>query len=361
MKHKVIDSPVFKFISSVKLFIVLCVVITLALVLGTFILQNAPEDHYLAKYGKATYALFNFFKLTDIYRAGWFIALLFLLALNIFACALKKFSLRLNRIGATFVHFGVVIIFAGAAVSALTSERGFMDLREDESKSTFCVDHTQKELGFKLYLRDFILERDDSVYADRLIVEFKDRDITADFPINLNKEYNIEGSGYRLKILRYIPDFYMSVTTKEVSSESDYPRNPAIEVEVTSPAGRGRQWVFAKFPGINMGNKVSENLKLTYVRQALSANITDFKSKLAIIDGGQIVKTKTIEVNDPLQYKGYTFYQSDYDPHDLTWTGIQVVKDPGVPVVYTGFCVFIAGLIFVFYGKPLIKRLEGKK
>ncbi|MCQ9205892.1 MAG: cytochrome c biogenesis protein ResB [Omnitrophica bacterium] len=356
MKHKIINSPLFKFISSVKLFIFLCVIITLALVLGTVILQNAPPNHYLAKYGKATYELFKSFKLTDIYRAWWFIALLFLLAFNIFTCALKKFSLSLNRIGSTFIHFGIVIILAGAAVSAIGSERGLMGLREGESKDTFSIGHTQKKLGFKLYLKDFILEEENSFYRDKLIVEFQDRDITVDFPINLNKEYNIEDSSYQLKILRYIPDFSMDITTKEVFSKSDQPHNPAIEVEVVSPAGEGRQWVFAKFPGINMGNKASTNLKLTYVHQTLSTNIIDFKSKLVIFDNGEIVKTKTIEVNDPLQYKGYTFYQADYNPDDLTWTGIQVVKDPGVPLVYAGFCTFILGLLFTFYGKPFLNK-----
>ena len=354
MKHKVIDSPIFKFVSSVKLFIVLCSVITLSLVLGTVILQNVPPEHYIVKYGKTTYALFRFLKLTNIYQAWWFIGLLFLLALNTFACAFKRFSFKLSKIGSTFIHFGIVIILLGATITALTSERGFMGLREGESKDSFFIGHQPKKLGFKLYLKDFMLEEENSFYANKLMVEL--RDITTDFPVNLNKEYNIEDSGYRLKILRYIPDFSMDITTKEVFSKSDKPNNPAIEVEVVSPAGGGRQWVFAKFPGINMGSKASENLKLTYVHQALSTNITDFKSKLAIIDDGEIVKTKTIEVNDPLQYKGYTFYQADYNPHDLTWTGIQVVKDPGVPLVYTGFFTFIIGLLFIFYGKPFLNK-----
>ncbi len=161
VKHKVINSPMLKFISSVKLFIFLCVIITFVLVLGTFILQNASPEQYIARYGKATYTLFRSLGLTNIYHAWWFTALLFLLAINIFTCALKRFSLRLNKAGPTVIHFGIVIILAGAAISAVSSERGFMGLREGESKDVFYIGHNPKKLGFKLYLRDFILEEED--------------------------------------------------------------------------------------------------------------------------------------------------------------------------------------------------------
>jgi len=38
----------------------------------------------------------------------------------------------------------------------------------------------------------------------------------------------------------------------------------------------------------------------------------DYKSKLTVLENGKEVLTKTIEVNDPLFYKGIRFYQSSY-------------------------------------------------
>jgi len=38
----------------------------------------------------------------------------------------------------------------------------------------------------------------------------------------------------------------------------------------------------------------------------------EFVSELTVIENGQEVMQKTIEVNDPLFYKGLTFYQSSY-------------------------------------------------
>ena len=360
MNHKIINSRIFKFFSSVRLFIFLCVIIVIALVAGTVILQNASPEQYIAKYGEASYKLLRALRLTNVYHAGWFITLLFLLTFNVFSCALKRFSLKLSKLGSTLTHFGIVIILLGAGVSAITSERGFIGLREGESKDAFFIGHTPKKLGFKLYLKDFILE-EDYEYSQSLIVHLKDRDVTMNFPIVLNKEYEIKDSDYKIKILKFVPDISVDIETKEVFSKSDNPNNPAIELEVRSPKEKKHHWLFAKFPDLVMGDDMDENLKLIYMHRMNPGNITDFKSKLVIIDGDEIVKTKTIEVNDPLNYKGYTFYQADYNPGDLTWTGIQVAKDPGVPFVYTGFSIFIAGLIFIFYGKPLIKQLEGKR
>ncbi|MBI5827825.1 MAG: cytochrome c biogenesis protein ResB [Deltaproteobacteria bacterium] len=39
----------------------------------------------------------------------------------------------------------------------------------------------------------------------------------------------------------------------------------------------------------------------------------DWRSRLRVIKGGSTVKEKTIEVNDPLRYGGYTFYQVGYE------------------------------------------------
>jgi predicted MFS family arabinose efflux permease len=57
-----------------------------------------------------------------------------------------------------------------------------------------------------------------------------------------------------------------------------------------------------------------------------------------------------------MKYGGYTFYQTGYDPKDPTWTSLQVVRDPGVPLVYAGFAFLIAGLFTVFYLNPWLNE-----
>ncbi len=87
-----------------------------------------------------------------------------------------------------------------------------------------------------------------------------------------------------------------------------------------------------------------------------SSAIKTYKSKVKVLDKDQVVTAKTIEVNNPLRYKGYTFYQYGYDHRDLRYTVLQVVKDPGVPSVYVGFVLLMLGLTFTFVVVPLTKQ-----
>jgi len=81
-------------------------------------------------------------------------------------------------------------------------------------------------------------------------------------------------------------------------------------------------------------------------------SIRNYRSTLAISEGGRVVKEGSLAVNAPLSYGGYTFYQSGYDPADTTWTSLLVVRDPGVPLVFAGFGILIVGLFLGLYVWP---------
>jgi cytochrome c biogenesis protein ResB len=67
-----------------------------------------------------------------------------------------------------------------------------------------------------------------------------------------------------------------------------------------------------------------------------------------------------VQVNQPLSYKGYTFYQLSYNPEDLSWSTLEVVRDPGVVVVYSGFALLMVGLLIIFYLNPWLSQLSAE-
>ena len=72
--------------------------------------------------------------------------------------------------------------------------------------------------------------------------------------------------------------------------------------------------------------------------------IKEFRGRVAVIeDNNRVALTKEILVNHPLRYKGYAFYQSGYNPKDPDWTGLEVSRDPGLPIVYAGFFCLMPG------------------
>lgn len=95
------------------------------------------------------------------------------------------------------------------------------------------------------------------------------------------------------------------------------------------------------------------------------SNIADYIADLTVIDGGVEVMQKSIEVNAPLRYKGYRFYQSSFmdqrTDENGTWTTvIEARRDSGSPFVWAGIIVVSIGLLLGLYLAPrdIFARIE---
>lgn len=75
--------------------------------------------------------------------------------------------------------------------------------------------------------------------------------------------------------------------------------------------------------------------------------IKDYISHLQVIDGNRIVKEKAVEVNSPLYYNGYLFYQYSYDEKKHIYSVIKVVANDGVVSVFLGYA--LVGFAILFY------------
>ncbi len=84
-----------------------------------------------------------------------------------------------------------------------------------------------------------------------------------------------------------------------------------------------------------------------------------YRSKVIVndeIEGVQL--RREIEVNKPLVYKGFTFYQARMDAFGQTlpvpWSGFEVAMDHGKPIIYIGCAVAVLGVILMFYLKKYV-------
>jgi len=85
-------------------------------------------------------------------------------------------------------------------------------------------------------------------------------------------------------------------------------------------------------------------------------DVKHYYSTLAIVEDGEEVMEKRIKVNDPLHYKGYRLYQSNYKKEDPTYSGILVSRDPGLRLAWAGFAMMCLGVVYVYYVRPRVRR-----
>lgn len=225
--------------------------------------------------------------------------------------------------------------------------------------------------------------------------------------VEVGKTYDL-ADGSRLQVERWLADFSMDMTTRTATSKSDEPNNPALGVrlaaagadlaaarplylfgredmrEMMGQGGHGNgqgsslayyfeqgagsaAWVEGPIGGYNpavevevrwpgsptervmLRGKDSPPVRLGADRllsfHEKPNDIKNYNSTLTVLEGGKQVLTQRIQVNKPLRYRGVDFYQSNYDPDNPNYSGLQVVVDPGLPVVEFGLWLLFLGTL----------------
>ncbi len=118
------------------------------------------------------------------------------------------------------------------------------------------------------------------------------------------------------------------------------PLSPALEVAIT----RGGKTITRMLPA-----KGSQPLRLTADRVLVFREkpnkVRNYESTVSILKAGAVVHTQLVKVNHPLSWGGYHFYQSNYDPDNPRYSGLEVVRDPGLPLVNLAFWLLMYGVL----------------
>jgi len=274
---------------------------------------------------------------------------------------------RLLRVpGLLLIHAGCVLIVAGGMWGSQGGHNlqkklfgidkirsGRMAIYEGRSENHVAPDGTneQKELPFSLKLKDFRIEYYQPVYLQILTREGRQWKI----PVEAGKEFPLGDGAGSIKILKAFENFKIGMEDgKSVPFDDPSPgMNPALEVQITEPGGQmATQYVFERFPGHSHGQ---DKFSLSYHRV-----ISDYISELQIVEGDKVVAEKDIEVNHPLRFGGYHFYQSSYDDKAGQYTVLQVVSDTGLYVVYAGYWMLCLGVIWHMWLRHIVSRFKAK-
>jgi cytochrome c biogenesis protein len=324
-KKNIVDR-LWDWFSSVKMAIVLFALISLTSIVGTILEQNAEPEKNIEIIGKfvgtklapAAYSLFEAMGFMDMYRSWWFIALLCLISANIIICSLEKFPKTWKMVkmplrplgGEQFKSLGINKEFTlkgnpGGNMEKLTAAINSMGFKPLESgdggdRQLYAQKGSFTRLG---------------VYITHLSILVILLGAVIGILFGFSGFLNIpEGSNYAVAFSR-------NPVPREHMQERGYILNALLGTGGDFQAAAGRLGVDlprlmsrVRTVGLEpLGFTIRcEDFDVAFYENTDTPK--EFTSHLTVFEGNKKVMEKWIEVNSPLKYKGYTFYQSSYGP-----------------------------------------------
>ena len=233
-------------------------------------------------------------------------------------------NLQRQLFGIDKIRSGRMVIFEGHSENHLTSEN----------------DEQTKELPFFIKLRDFRIE-----YYKLEYLHIQTRQGQSwRIPVEIGSEFSL-GQGFgTITILRAFKNFKITIDgDRKIAIDDPQPGyNPALEVQIKDPDGAvTTRYVFERFlDHVHPKDK----LLLSYHRV-----VRDYISELQVIKDSEVLAEKNIEVNHPLYFGGYHFYQHSYDADAGQYTILTVVSDTGLNLVYAGYLMLGIGVFWHFW------------
>ncbi len=198
----------------------------------------------------------------------------------------------------------------------------------------------------------FSIERYPEYEPPTILASLPEESDRGEFPADLKQAFAV-GREDRVPPLRFLPDFALDLESGRAISRSEEPNNPALLVEIRGPKTTERRWLFSLHPELQIAQ--DPRVKLLFHWQPLK--VKQFRSDVRLLEGPTLPggHTATVAVNHPLRYRGWTIYQTSFDPQEHRWSGFQISNDPGVGIVYTGFVLLVAGVVVMLGLGPLLQ------
>ncbi len=285
--------------------------------------------------------------------AIYWIAFIFLLAVGI---ALFRRLVQVPPL--LFTHFGCILILLGGIWSSNSGHEvqkklfginkipsGMMQIDEGHADNIVITENDNKyELPFYIALKDFRIEY---YQPGDLYIQTRQGDYWK-IPAQSGKTYSPDPEFGTIEIVKVFNNFKMIMEdgNRAAIDDSGPGSNPALEVKVTQPSGDSlTRYIFDSSRGYMYPN---DDFAMAY-----GCDIKEYISELQVIKNDKVLAAKDIELNHPLHYGGYHFYQHFYDVQDGQYTILKVTSDSGLMFVYAGYFILCVGVCWLFWIKKL--------
>ncbi len=273
---------------------------------------------------------------------------------------------RLSRLGVYIVHLSVILLLIGGLVGSFFGFEGYVNIAEGETTDTIRIRNTGQlhRLDFQIRCDDFSMEVYDSgtpkEYRSALSIidggeTVKQKDIIVNDPLRY-RGINIFQSSYGKLPPEQMPTVQAppaasgpadSYTLNFTSSSSgmNYAVTATVGEPVEIPEGLGKFVLMAyEADATFRGMAVGAALKGILTPAGGEPTEVLLPLKFANFDkmrGGNVFITVADQPQEPFTPAAPT--------EERYYTGLQVTRDPGVWLVYSGFILMITGCFVTFY------------
>jgi hypothetical protein len=282
-----------------------------------------------------------------------FYPIMIVFSINLFFRFIFRSPWSWQKAGLHMAHFGVLVLVIGGLFTSLSAKEGFLALKEGSSNQyvsdyhkrvlvLFEGDTTVQNIDFNVLTKrseqkigPFVLTINEScrnceIQARTVGVQSSQKMANVmtlrDKPVEKEDERNMSGIGFTLNGEEYI-------------AFEGMPEPITLESE-----NRKYQLLFGKDQrALPFVLKLERFTQDNYPGSDTARN---YSSDITIIDGKSQVKSQ-ISMNNPLRYKGYSFYQSSYErTPEETYSILTVVENKGRLFPYIACLIIGLGLLY---------------
>jgi cytochrome c biogenesis protein ResB len=372
--------PIFDFLwntfKSMKFAVVILLIITAASIFNLFAnefiipVPNAPDAARVAferAYGGFRADVLMFMQMYAPYRSWWFTSMLALLLLSLVICVIERspkvikkiFKPRYIENKEGIEKFSQHAEISGndiqSKVTTALNGHGYKVSTESDGDKTLihAVKNAWVFSGELLTHVGFVLLIIGSAMIARGSYQTSASGLPGDLlsPNETAWGFNIRVDDFQIEYHPLQAGQYVEVDSSIIGMITEENSDKTFDVETYSPS-RGS---LSNVEASRISNRIDRRFQGNRIDQT---SISDYIATLTIIENGQEIATRTIEVNRPLRHKGFRFYQAAFDDRQTDaqgrWTTVITVrKDRGAPIVWIGILMVSLGLVVGMYFSPV--------
>lgn len=340
-----------RLLTSVRIALLLFTILALVCLPGIFIPQGEDPSFYYHNYGDLMGSLITALDFDQVFNSTWFFVLCLLLFINLLACTIKRWQnyyrcvikkpslpAGLHFLGSPFMHTGLLLVLLGAFIGAFYSFEQYCEIAVPGSQGI-----TIGEQRYDLQAVGFDIEHHtdgspSQYYTDLKLL--KDGENLSEKTISVNNPLSYQG----LKVYQFNYGWLLDLSLEKDGSSRNFQVKDGDQLALNEEGSEILQLRF--YPD---WARDAKGRPISRTPQANNPQLAFLRTSGGLpVDIVMLKPQESAELGDGLKitFSGYRNY-----------TGLHVKKDPGVPIVFTGF-VFLGCGILLYY---LISSKRGRK